>query len=142
MIKVFLGGTWSIENNWRKDFIKILTVDYFNPIVENWTPQCQEEEIKQRNDCDFVLYVITKEMTGIYAIAEVVDDSNKCPEKTLFFVVKDGFIESQLKSIEATEKMILKNGGKVFSSFRDIAKFLHNTNSAIEENFRQKLLRT
>ena len=40
-----------------------------------------EEEIKQRAECDFCLYVITPKMTGVYSIAEVVDDSNKRPEQ-------------------------------------------------------------
>ena len=47
-----------------------------------------EEELKQREECDFVLYVITPKMTGVYSIAEVVDDSNKRREKTLFYFME------------------------------------------------------
>ena len=68
--KVFLGGTCN-ESNWRDILIKNLTIDYFNPVVEDWTPECQEEEIKQRKTCNFVLYCITPKMTGVYSIAEV-----------------------------------------------------------------------
>ena len=83
MIKVFLGGTCN-ESKWREMLISRLKIDYFNPVVDDWTPECMEEELKQRKLCDYVLYVITPLMTGVYSIAEVIDDSNKQPEKTIF----------------------------------------------------------
>ena len=83
-MKVFLGGTCN-ESTWRDRLISQLKdVDYFNPVVPDWTEECMAEEINQRESCDFVLYVITPFMTGVYAIAEAVDDSNKRPGKTLF----------------------------------------------------------
>jgi hypothetical protein len=33
-----------------------------------------DEEIKQRAECDFCLYVITPKMTCVYSIAEVKDN--------------------------------------------------------------------
>jgi hypothetical protein len=139
MIKVFLGGT--VYSNWREEFIPQLTVNYFNPIVKDWTPECQVEEIKQREECDFVLFTITKEMTGVYAIAEVVDDSNKRPEKTLFCVLEEGFAPDQIKSLKATSNLIEKNGGKVFTNLYDVAKYLHQENAKREEDTRQRHLR-
>jgi GH15 family glucan-1,4-alpha-glucosidase len=41
------------------------------------------EELRQRETCDICLYVITPKMTGVYSIAEVIDDSNKRPNKTV-----------------------------------------------------------
>ena len=56
----------------------------------------------EREHCDFCLYVITPLMTGVYSIAEVTDDSNKRPEKTLFCVLHEDnnkkFTGAQLKS--------------------------------------------
>ena len=46
MKKVFLGGTCN-ESTWRNELIPLLEnagVEYFNPVVDNWTPECQEEE--------------------------------------------------------------------------------------------------
>jgi len=113
--KVFLGGTCN-ESSWRDDLIPLLTnIDYFNPVVEDWTPECQDEEIRQREECDFVLYVITPKMTGVYSIAEAIDDSNKRPEKTIFCILEkdDGekFDEHQLKSLGQVGKMVRENGG-------------------------------
>lgn len=111
--KVFLGGTCN-ESNWREKIIKNIKIDYFNPVVKDWTPECQEEEIKQRNICDFVLYVITPKMTGVYSIAEVIDDSNKRPNSTIFCYLKldesKYFEINQCKSLDMVGKMVEKNG--------------------------------
>lgn len=127
---MFLGGTCA-ESTWRKRLIDKLddSVDYFDPVVDNWTPECMEEEIKQRKTCDYVLYVITPKMEGAYSIAEVIDDSNKRPEKTLFAFLKkdDGeeFSKAQNKSLDQVKEMVEENGGEVFDSLEDIAKFLN-----------------
>ncbi len=112
MKKIFLGGTCN-ESKWRDDLIQMLTIDYFNPVVEDWTEECMKEEIKQRQECDFCLYVITPKMTGVYSIAEVVDDSNKRPDKVIFVILNydDGnmFTEGQIKSLKQVGRMI-RNG--------------------------------
>lgn len=123
-MKVFLGGTCN-GSTWRDELIPLLKCDYFNPVVEDWTPECQVEEIAQRAEADVVLYVITKEMTGVYSIAEVVDDSNKRPEKTLFCFIPDGFTAGQAKSLMAVQDMVLRNGGAVASGIRNIAAILN-----------------
>lgn len=126
-MKVFLGGTCN-ESKWRDDLIPQLSIDYFNPVVDDWTPDCMEEELKQREECDFCLYVITPKMSGVYSIAEAVDDSNKRPSKTLFcFLSEDGdlFSKGQVKSLEQVSKMIAKNGGITFKNLSSIAKFLN-----------------
>ncbi len=126
--KVFLGGTCN-GSTWRNDLIQKLEIDYFNPVVEDWTPECQEEEIKQRESCDFVLYCITPKMLGFYSVAEVVDDSNKRPSKTLYVQLNSdydcSFSVSQIKSLEAVKKMISLNGALYFDTLEDVAKFLN-----------------
>lgn len=127
-VKVFLGGTCN-ESTWRDKLIDLLDIDYFNPVVDDWTEECYKEELKQRKICDYVLYVITPKMTGVYSVAEVVDDSNKRPEKTVFCVLaKDDeskFDKAQLKSLEAVSKMVMDNGAKVFSDLSSVAKYLN-----------------
>ena len=86
MKKVFLGGTCN-GSIWRDKLIPMLNIDYFNPVVEDWTEECMLEERRQRETCDYCLYVITPSMSGVYSIAEVIDDSNKRPEKTMFCVL-------------------------------------------------------
>ena len=127
-ITVYLGGTCN-ESTWRDDLIKALKINYFNPVVEDWTPECQAEEIKQRKECDYCLYVITPKMTGVYSIAEAVDDSNKRPEKTLFcFLSEDGiaeFTKGQIKSLNQVGRMVSENGGMIFGNLLSVAMFLN-----------------
>ena len=145
MKKVYLGGTCN-ESTWRDKLIKMLEIDYFNPVVDDWTEECYQEELRQREICDYCLYVITPRMTGVYSIAEVVDDSNKRPEKTIFCLLEydlsdykmklaDGkkvrkyvemFDAGQLKSLDKVGVMVEKNGGKYFRSLSEVAKFLNN----------------
>ena len=136
MKKVFLGGTCN-ESTWRDGLIEILEIDYFNPVVDDWTEECYQEELRQREICDYCLYVITPRMRGVYSIAEVVDDSNKRPEKTIFCIVTADFSdtgdiimfdEQQLKSLDKVGVMVQNNGGKYFRTLREVAKFLNNTN--------------
>lgn len=112
-------------------------IGYYNPVVDDWTPECMAEEIKQREECDFCLYVITPRMQGVYSIAEVVDDSNKRAEKTLFCVLeydshpndKLNFIdfdEYEMKSLNQVKKMVEKNGSKIFSELKEVAEYLNS----------------
>lgn len=129
--KVFLGGTCN-NSTWRDKLIPLLKIDYFNPVVDDWTPECQDEEIRQRELCDYCLYTITPKMTGVYSIAEVVDDSNKRPEKTILCVLDEdngsSFSETQIKSLKQVKEMVKNNGANVFNSLEDIASFLNKTN--------------
>ncbi len=127
-MKVFLGGTCN-DSKWRDHVMKNLKMDYFNPVVEDWTPECQAEEIKQRAECDWVLYVISPVMTGVYSIAEAVDDSNKRPSKTIFCYIRvDGgkaFYPGQCKSLNMVANMVIDNGGRYFRNLESVVKFLN-----------------
>ncbi|MHA1558488.1 MAG: nucleoside 2-deoxyribosyltransferase domain-containing protein [Alphaproteobacteria bacterium] len=121
-MRVFLGGTCN-ESNWRNRIICMFNsnVKYFNPVVEDWTPDCMAEEIKQRDECDIILYVITAKMTGTYAIAEAVDDSNKRPKRTIFVRLKEDdkkFDEGQWRSLGAVAQMIEQNGASVYTDLK------------------------
>ena len=129
MTKVFLGGTCN-ESTWRDEIVPMLNIDYFNPVVDDWTEDCMIEEIRQRELCDFCLYTITPKMTGVYAIAEVVDDSNKRPDKTVLVLLKEdgiSFTVGQWRSLSSVSKMVKKNGGRVFDSLRMAAQFMNGS---------------
>ena len=123
--KVFLGGTAN-NSTWREELVPQLQIDYFNPVVYDWNEAAQVEEDRQRQECDFLLHVITKEMLGFYAITEVVDDSNKRPEKTIFCYLEESFKGHQLKSLQATARLVKENGVQVFTSLEEVAEYLNN----------------
>jgi len=132
-MEVFLGGTCATGTNWREKLIPMLKMDYFNPIVDDWNDEAYKKELEKRETCDFILYVITPLMEFVYSIAEVVDDSNKRPEKTIFCVLEEDGIEysnirwskGQRKSLATVEKMISNNNGLVLSSLEEIANYLN-----------------
>ena len=123
-MKVFLGGTCN-ESNWRNRIIPMLEVGFFNPVVDDWTPDCMAEELRQREECDVCLYVITPKMTGVYSVAEVIDDSNKRPARTVFVRLRDDgdekFTDGQWKSLGAVAQMVERNGGTAFDSLKSAA---------------------
>jgi len=128
-LKVYLGGTWN-KSTWRDRIIPILHVDYFNPIVDDWNEAWMAREIEERQICDLCLYVITPKMTGVYSIAEVVDDSNKRPDRTLLVVLRvdeqQQFTEGQWKSLCSVMRMVERNGGKVFDSLETVADYINS----------------
>ena len=130
-MKVFLGGTCA-ESEWREKLIPLLKCDYFNPVVEDWTPECQENEEREKKICDYHLYVITPKMQGVYSIAEAVNDSKNVLRICIFCVTKEeddrDWTKSELKSLDATAKLIERNGGVVLNSLEDVANFLNGEN--------------
>lgn len=100
-------------------------LDYFNPVVDDWNDEAMAKEIHERETCDFCLYTITPKMTGTYSIAEVVDDSNKRPEKTVLVLLCDDgnerFDKAQWKSLKRVSWMVEQNGGMVFDNLKSAA---------------------
>lgn len=134
MNKIFLGGTCG-KSTWRDQLIPCLNSDiqYFNPVVADWTPECQEEEYRQKNDvCNIHLYVITNEMKGVFSIAEVVDSVHTKSVSTILQVMPEGFDDVQLKSLKAVVGLIQKRGGIAFvdSDIRRMARVLNNSYSS------------
>lgn len=71
-------------------------------------------------------------MKGVYSIAEVVDDSNKRPKKTIFLNLYDEnkpkYDKQMTISLQAVEKLLIENGAVVFSgkdAINNVAKFLN-----------------
>lgn len=131
-MKVFLGGTCN-NSTWRGDLIRKLKIKYFNPVVDDWDEEAYQRELQEREICDFCLYVITPKMTGVYSIAEVIDDSNKRPERTIFcYLGKDGsntFNKDQRKSLNKVGQMVERNGGRFFTNLSDVANYLNGKSS-------------
>lgn len=129
-MKVFLGGTCN-GSTWRNKLIRMLKphVDAFNPVVPNWTPACQEQEMRERDSADIVLYALTPASPNLYSIAEVVEDSIKRPNSTVLVVLEsDGdyiFDAHAKKAMKAISDLVRRNGGMVLSDLETVAKTLN-----------------
>lgn len=130
--KVFLGGTCN-GSAWRENLIPLLEIDYFNPVVSVWDDKAAQREIAERESCDFCLYVLTPLMEGFFAVAEVVEDSNKRPEKTVLLVLPSDegrvFSSHQLKSLDKVKAMVAANGATVLPTLQDVAAWLNQRGS-------------
>ncbi len=125
---IFLGG--SCRSNWRDDFMKKLDTEgfeYFNPVVDDWNEEAYQHELKMRRNALFCMYTITPMINGYYSIAEVVDDSNKRPFRTvLVLLLKDGgeeFSHYYWKSLKRVGELVANNGGVVFYSLEEALDF-------------------
>lgn len=131
MNKVFLGGTCN-ETTWRDDLMKVLGVDSFNPVVDDWTPDCIDLENDQKSRvCNIHLYVITSGMTGVYSIAEVVQSSLTKGKTTILHVMPEGFSQGQLKSLQAVCGLVRLNGAIAY-----VDDDLHRTARVINYSFK------
>lgn len=111
MNKIFLGGTCN-DSTWRQELVKAIQVDFFDPVVEDWTEECQAIEMDEKeNKCNIHLYVITKDMTGVFSIAEVIDSVHNKSKTTILHVIPDGFTAGQLRSLKAVVDLVSLRGG-------------------------------
>jgi hypothetical protein len=134
----FLGGTCA-ETTWRDELIPMLEtakIEYFNPVVKDWTPECQAiEEDEKNNKCNVHLYMITPEMQGVYSIAEII---NSCWQaivygttvnKVYFYVLdpNDQFTKGQLKSLNATIRLCKDIAGDRFKGrvIKSVQEFMN-----------------
>jgi len=132
--RVFLGGTCG-NSTWRNEIIPKLQVDYFNPVVEDWTLECQKQEEEEKKICSIHLYIITKEITGYYSIAEIVDASNKftnCdyeskyPYKTIIYCfLPEGMTKHQIKSLELIGEMVGGNGAIWLKNLDEVVDYIN-----------------
>lgn len=131
MTKVYLGGTCN-NSNWREKLIPDLKINYFNPVVHNWNNEAKLREIDERKKSDYCLYVITPLITGFYAIAEVVDDSNKKPKQTILCILNEDqnktWSKSQKHSLDSVKKIVESNGAYVFNNLKETKEFLNKEN--------------
>jgi hypothetical protein len=127
-MKVFLGGTCN-GSGWRQQLIPLLTCDYFDPVVDDWTAEAAQEELFQRHDSDIILYVITPKMKGVYSIAEAVDDSHRRLHRVVFCVLDDDqgikWDKPQRKSMDAVVAMMKRNGVATYNDLELVAAHIN-----------------
>lgn len=112
-----------------KKLIPHLKCDYFNPVVKDWTPECQENERKEKLICDYHLYVITPKMKGVFSIAEAVNDAHLLGTKCIFCVTQEDddreWTPEEIKSLTATSELIKSIGGTVSHDLSEVIDCLN-----------------
>lgn len=132
---VFLGGTCN-NSLWRNKLIPLLRIEFFNPVVDNWTPEDALKEEEKKETSKFLLFVVTTSQKGFYSIAELASAAYKYPDKQVVvaFVTDDGdFDAAQKKSNAAIIKLLspLPNF-KAVDTLDEVASYLNNFKSELK----------
>jgi hypothetical protein len=112
---VFLGGTCG-KNNWRAQFISELLAAnipahrIFNPVVPDWTQECQAQEDNAKLTCHYKLFYIADPQDSdvpqlsTYSIVEALMGLYDDPARTIVVFDKTGVTGHALKSLNKIEK--------------------------------------
>lgn len=133
--KVFIKGI-SNKSIWKNELVNIRKNDITN--IE------YIEKLEDKRNCDYFLHIITPRLVDISHIAEIIDDSNKKPSKTIFCILdKDtnpmldnsfntknlpahinyiNFTYEQLKHLNEIGDIVKNNGGKFLKSVSELNK--------------------
>lgn len=121
---LYLGGTCS-GTNWRS-FINTKNYNVYNPLKHNWNENSFLEEQDYRHVSTYNLYVFTKDISGYYAIASLIDDSHKYPEKTLLFIDETDMTQQTKISLKYVREIAKNNNIRIFNSYEEINNFLQS----------------
>jgi len=128
---IFLGGACN-PTTWRKDiamgFLSSEGVSFYNPQVDNWTPDLVEVEAKAKKNARILFFVVGPETRGIASmveVAELVVTRNARVVPVIIDVPSDGstgdFSSSEIKDLNRG-RCYLRNECKRFgvTCFDDI----------------------
>ena len=136
-MRVFLGGTCA-NTTWRYELMPLFDqakIDYFNPVVDDWTPECQAIEEEEKNHkCNIHLYVITKEMMGTYSIAEIIHSAHLANmygtsvDSVVFAVLDEGTWQTyERKSFDAIMNLV-----KNIAPTHSVTRYVNNMEELAE----------
>jgi hypothetical protein len=91
--KVGLFGTCG-NSHWRDAVMQEFDrqgIQYFNPVVPNWNPECAKIEANNLAHDKAILFVVTSETEGYGSLAETgwAENSTERSGRRAFFVVED-----------------------------------------------------
>ena len=124
---VFLGGTCA-GPDYRKQLIPQLTGNYFDPVVENWTPDDAERENDAKAMAALNVFVLTPAATGWYSIAEMTELALVSHKPVVIaFIEVDGFTwtDHQLKSNAQICNLLTRHGALIAKDLDAVAKIVN-----------------
>lgn len=137
-MRVFLGGT--VEGyDWREYVMSELDqfgIEYFNPVVKNYTEQDRIKEDNEKEICDILLFTITNDIVGVYSIAEVTEYAVR-RERTVIFcnMYQRNQSEDAIKmgrSLANTERLISKYTAMVCHDLHTAVDYIRGVDAAVK----------
>lgn len=132
---VFLGGSCGPLQRWREDVaIPLLRkngIDYFNPNVENWTPQLIPLEAQAKKQCSVLLYFVGSDTRSVGSMVEAADFIGQDREVVLCLndVAPFSMVESDEVGVRAAKDL---NRGRLY-----LADIANRENLKIFNNVRE-----
>jgi len=129
-LTVFLGGTCG-SSTWREKLFTQLSdnIQAFNPVVPDWTPECQELEDYHKANDDVNLFVITPETNSSYSLFEIGVEATKRPKRTVvcFLDNENGtlFEGQQAKAVKKITEDLKNMGVSVYNNLEELANDLN-----------------
>ncbi len=131
MSLVFLGGTCA-DSTWRSELSPALNVNYFNPQVDDWTPEAKAEEDEAKARSTILLYVIDR-MGSVYSFAEAVDSAHTKRALTILHILPTRIMEQQRVHVEAICTLVRNAGGIAYVD-EDIHRSSRLINAYVDRN--------
>jgi hypothetical protein len=134
---VFLGGTIN-GSSWRDKLVEKLHVNYFNPVVPQWSPEARKAELAAKADASVLLYAITPKQEGFYTIAEMTHAVFGLLTRKVFILVleeDDGetFSEHQRDSVASIQELLYQRMDVTISTDIETAANWLNKELAVQE---------
>ena len=133
---IFLGVTCA-KNNWRGQLIEQLqkegidTSPLFNPVVPDWTPECQAAEDESKESADLMVYYIADPKQdgnpiSAYSMIEACMALYDDPERTIVVFESDGMVDHAQKAQDKTEKDFRNRfpEANILANFGELVQFV------------------
>ena len=126
MLCVGLFGTCG-GSKWRKPFMELYEekgIEFFNPQVDDWTPDCAVEEAKHLAEDQVILFPVTGESYGLGSIAETgfsILNAIKLDDRRDFVIMVEQDLAEELKEEnEACAKESLRGRALVLQHIKKL----------------------
>ncbi len=121
----FLGGTCA-TSTWRRDLIAMLHdgVPFFDPQVDDWSPEDAEREDACKPVSRYNVFVITGDSLSTYSGWEIHEEASRDASKLIFATVGE-LPANQQKGLEKIKKGLTSMGATVCDSLEEIAEILN-----------------
>ena len=110
MKQVFLGGSCN-PTTWRKDIaipiLEAAKITYYNPQVDEWTPDLMQIEAHAKRDAEMLFYVVDANTRAVASMNEVVECI--CRNRKIVLVVQNMEASNELTRDEAGSEALLKD---------------------------------
>lgn len=148
-------------STWREDkiipYFEEHNINYYNPVVSNWTPECAIDEAKHLANDEIILFVINEETSGMASLMEAmcacVRAVSTKQQKVLLYICKNVSKECEEKepyvfetsnrcrvlALEHMDKFTEIDNIIIANSYEELLELSHSTYNVMKECIENKI---